>query len=165
MTKVFAKDSSVILIEDNFNKKNAVFLASNRCDSDLISQLNLATGSNMENDTLENIKEPKNEILSYVLAQINLEKNFNRLILGWNELYDFLEGKEIYLFFWQSSDKRDLIMLKNRTHKIYEVPFLKLVYEEPTSIYIKYIFEMDTKNTTYFDNWYYLRDVLKDIPK
>lgn len=82
MTKVFAKDSSTIFIENNFNKKNAVFLASNRCDSDLISQLNLATGSNMENDTLENIKEPKNEILSYVLAQINLEKNFNRLILG-----------------------------------------------------------------------------------
>ncbi len=160
--KVIPKDSSIYFIEKNFKHDKTLFLSPIRCESDLFTQLSYFSSLNLGNDNLNNIKTHRSwEILDYNIAQIVAEKNYYSLTSWKAFLHEIFRGKEVYLTFGQNTSALTLNTLKNHTNEIFSIPFLIPVYENPNAKFFKYIFKLDASKMSYFDNGYYLRDLLR----
>lgn len=158
--KVIAKDSSILFIENNFKPGKDIFLSPNRCDSEILTQLYYLTSENLGNDTLKWINDTwEKDILSYAFAKVIAERNYNTLISGRPYLHEIFRWKEVYIFFWRYTNQFVINSFKNRTHPIFQVPYISLVYENPQSKVVRYIFKLDISKMNFFDNGYYLRDI------
>lgn len=157
--KVIPKDSSILFIESNFNKNTSLFLSSNRCDSEIFTQLYYFTSENLGNDNLEWISDiNQKDILSYNGMRDISTRNFNTLIAGRPYLHEAFSWKDVYLPFWRYTDKLVLGSLKNRSHPIFQLPYVSLVYDDYYAQNVKYIFKLDMSKISFFNNGYYLRD-------
>lgn len=162
--KIIPKDSSILFIEKNYRKENTLFLSWVRCESDMLGQLFYSTSENLDNDNLKWLQDIRSkEILSYTFAREIAERNYRILISNHPYLHEIMRWKDIYIFFWNYTKSEVLASLKNRTHPIFQAPYLSLVYENPQAKLVRYIFKLDLSQVTFFDNWYYLRDI-KNIP-
>lgn len=137
-------------------------MSPNRCDSEILTQLFYSTSENLGNDNLEWLHDiEERDILSFSFAQAIAERNYNILISGRPYLHEIFKWKEIYIFFWKYTDKITFNSLKDRSHPIFKVPYISLVYENPQAPIVRYIFKLDISKMNFFDNGYYLRDLRK----
>lgn len=158
--KVIAKDSSISFIETNFQPGSDIFLTPNRCDSEILTQLYYLTSENLGNDTLKWINDTwEKDILSYAFAKVIAERNYNTLIFGRPYLHEIFKWKQVYIFFWRYTNQSVVNSLKNRSHPIFKVPYISLLYEDPQAKIVRYIFKLDISKMNFFDNGYYLRDI------
>lgn len=158
--KVIPKDSSMLFIENNFKTSRDFFLSSNRCDSEIFTQLFYSTSENLGNDSLKWISDiNQGDILTYNGARDIVGRNYNILISGRPYLHEIFRWKEIYIFFWRYANQSVFDSLKNRSHPIFKVPYISLVYENPNARIVRYIFKLDISQMNFFNNGYYLRNL------
>lgn len=150
----------MLFIENNFKTSRDFFLSSNRCDSEIFTQLFYSTSENLGNDSLKWISDiNQGDILTYNGARDIVGRNYNILISGRPYLHEIFRWKEIYIFFWRYANQSVFDSLKNRSHPIFKVPYISLVYENPNARIVRYIFKLDISQMNFFNNGYYLRNL------
>jgi len=160
INKVYNKDSTISFLEKNISTKKAVLITSDFCMSDMLTQLHYLSGLNMWNNSLHgSYKTGEVELLTYVAAFWIMRKNFDSLMMGEPYLHNLFSWKDVYLVLWKYSDSKILSSIKNWTHPILSSSFITPVYSNYNGKFIKYIYKIDTKSMTFFNNGYYLRDI------
>lgn len=161
INKVIPRDSGMQFLTTTLDIEKSILLTSNFCTSEMLSQLMYKTGINLWNDNLVRNYETTqhDDILSYNESLWIMIKNYNSLMLGGPYLHTLFSWDDVYIVLWRYTNVQVLSSIQSWNHPILSAPFSALLYSDPKGKHIKYIFKLDTKLMTFFNNWYYLRDL------